>query len=376
LTDANGSKPDAASGQPRHDPEPPGSPHRILYVGSTDDGRDSLLQSLSQEGYSLGIAGSASEALAVLRSRSADLVLAEYELPGMDGIQLLATVRKFDPTIGYVLLVRDARASDGVEALRRGADDYVVDPFELDEIRHVAQRTIRHRRLSIAVRETGLRMEAELAAQARRIERAFVDALLALTAAVESRDGYEGSHVERVAAHAIATARALGLDAGSVRTLRIAALFHDIGKIAIPEEILRKPSRLTPAEDAVLRRHPTIAAAIARRSDLLRPAVPAILHQHERWDGGGYPLGLAGSEIPLESRILGVAEAYDALVTTRPYRRGCSGSEAISELRRCAGAQFDADVVDAFIRSLGEPASDDVPLFDPTGDRPAEVHAS
>jgi putative nucleotidyltransferase with HDIG domain len=272
----------------------------------------------------------------------------------MSGLQLLAAAREVDSSIGFILLTDQRGLRNGIEALRLGADDYILKPYEVDEMRHAVFRTLHHRKLMRKNREQMAHVEDRLAAPSQQMEGMLIDALMAIASAVEIRDGYTGQHVERVTRYAVATARRMGLDSDAVRHLWIGAMLHDIGKIRIPDEILRKPTRLSTEEEQIIKRHPLISANILEQSDFLRPAVPAILHQHERWDGGGYPNGLAGDAISIAGRILGVAEAFDALVTPRPYRSKRSKSEAVMELRRCAGAQFDATVVDAFVTSFSE----------------------
>ncbi|HEY0093893.1 MAG TPA: HD-GYP domain-containing protein, partial [Archangium sp.] len=161
--------------------------------------------------------------------------------------------------------------------------------------------------------------------------------------------------------YAVAAGTALGLDEDTLQDLVVCGLLHDIGKIGVPDHILRKPGELTEEETLVMRRHPLIGAAILERSTFLRSAARGVLHHHERWDGGGYPFGLAREEISLTGRILAVVDAFDAMVTTRPYRDERALGEARAELERCAGTQFDPTVVAAFGRALdaGLPAPSD-----------------
>jgi len=326
--------------------------HRLVVVGEDQTVRGALREAFSHQSIELQEVESASEALSILRSQPADVVLADLVMPGMGGLDLLKAARSIDPSVGFILFASAGRTADAIEGLRRGADDYIVKPFDLDEIRHAVHRTLHHRQLSRQLHSNVARVDESLLTRTQSTERMLLDALRAIASAVETRDGYGGQHVERVAQYAVATGRTLGLEDESLRTLHIAALLHDLGKIGVPDQILHKPERLTSEEDEVMRRHPVISASIVGQSESLSAVVPAILHYHERWDGGGYPDGLAGEDIPIASRILGVAEAFDAIVTTRPYRTKRTRSEAISELQRCAGAQFDARVVDAFIRSF------------------------
>ncbi|HEX5800109.1 MAG TPA: diguanylate cyclase [Gaiellaceae bacterium] len=177
-------------------------------------------------------------------------------------------------------------------------------------------------------------------------------AAASLARAVDARDAYTGSHSERVAELAARIARRMGVDAEHVELTRLAASLHDVGKLAIPEEILRKPGPLSETERLVLERHPQIGFRMLESLDV-DPVADWVLHHHERWDGSGYPDGLPGDEIPLGARIIFVADAYDAMTSDRVYRDRFSGDEAIAELERCAGSQFDPEIVGALAAELG-----------------------
>jgi putative nucleotidyltransferase with HDIG domain len=184
-----------------------------------------------------------------------------------------------------------------------------------------------------------------------------VEILLLLARAVEARDPCGRGHAARVSTLADATAARLGWDDERRRVLRLGALLHDVGKLAVPEEVLGKPGPLTPEEELTMRAHPRAGAAMVWRVRALRPALPAILFHHERWDGAGYPSGRAGERIPLEARLLAVADCFDAMTTDRSYRAAVAPGDALDELERCAGSQFDPDVVPAFLEawSFAEP---------------------
>jgi putative nucleotidyltransferase with HDIG domain len=180
-------------------------------------------------------------------------------------------------------------------------------------------------------------------------------AAASLARAVDARDVYTGSHSQRVAELAARTARRLGLPDEEVELTRLAASLHDLGKLAIPEEILRKPGPLTDPERMVLERHPQIGFRMLESLGV-DPVADWVLHHHERWDGSGYPDGLPGEQIPLGARIIFVADAYDAMTSERVYRRRIGSDQAVAELQRCAGSQFDPDVVEAFAAELAEAA--------------------
>jgi putative nucleotidyltransferase with HDIG domain len=175
-----------------------------------------------------------------------------------------------------------------------------------------------------------------------------VGSLAALSAAIEARDPYSRGHSSRVTVFAQAMAKRIGLDQERVSVLRLGALLHDIGKLAVPSSVLLKPGPLSEAEFGVMRRHPAAGARMLRSLGAPDTILPVVLHHHERWDGSGYPTGCGGKEIPLEARVLCVADSFDAMTSNRPYRAPWKPDEALEELERCAGSQFDREVVDAF----------------------------
>lgn len=177
----------------------------------------------------------------------------------------------------------------------------------------------------------------------------LTSALSAVAKALHYRDSYTLRHAELAASLARETAVELGMGRGAVKGVHVAAILHDVGKIGIPDSILSKPGPLEPQEYAVIQKHPEIGYEIVRSIDGTEPIAQAILHHHERWDGAGYPKGLSGEAIPLEARIIAVTDAYEAMVDDRVYRRGIAREQALEELERCAGTQFDPRVVRAFL---------------------------
>ena len=178
--------------------------------------------------------------------------------------------------------------------------------------------------------------------------------LAALSAVVENRDPYARGHASRVAVLAHSIARRIGFDRDRIERLRTGAVLHDIGKIAVPTEVLAKPGPLDPAELVQMRRHPTAGARILRAVGSALDVLPCVLYHHERWDGAGYPSGRTRTEIPIEARILAVADSFDAMTTNRPYREASRADAALRELERCSGTQFDPALVVAFVEACYE----------------------
>ncbi len=173
---------------------------------------------------------------------------------------------------------------------------------------------------------------------------------------IEAHDPYARGHSERVARLAIAVAEGLGWDEPELEELKLGAILHDVGKLAVSPRVLCKPASLTPEERDQVRLHPSVGARLVQRWDDARSAVPYVLHHHERWDGRGYPTELAYEEIPLGARLLAIADAYDAMTSDRAYRNALPPDAAFAELARCAGTQFDPDLVDAFLTVWGATA--------------------
>jgi HD-GYP domain-containing protein (c-di-GMP phosphodiesterase class II) len=218
----------------------------------------------------------------------------------------------------------------------------------------------RFRRENVRLRERS----SDLTEAERQLQETLLETIATLNAAVEARDPYTAGHSQRVRRIALAIGRELGLTAKQLGTLGTAAGFHDIGKIGMPDAILTKPDTLRRSESALMREHVTRGADIISRIASFRDAIPAILHHHERWDGLGYPDGLQGNAIPVEAAIIGLADAWDAMVTDRPYRAALQVSEALQEIRIGRGRQFNPAVVDAFLTVAKRQPADVLPSDD------------
>ncbi len=340
-----------------------GAPPRLLVADDDPAIRKALRIILA--GYDVREAGDGAEALRLFEVEGADLVLSDLQMPAMGGLELLRRVKAADDTAAFIILTGAGTVENAVQALRLAADDYLVKPFNVDEVLLACQRALEHRRLVRENRGYQQHLEARVAEQAREIEGLLVDALRSLATAIDTRDDYTGGHVERVARYAAATGRELGLAGEALRALWIGALLHDVGKIGVSDAILKKPGALTEEEYEEMKRHPGIGGKVMDSSSFLRPGLPAVLHHQEHWDGSGYPSGLRGEEISLQGRIVAVVDCYDAIVTARPYRGAASGDEALAEIRACAGTQFDPAVVDAFLRAAarGFPLDPDTPVL-------------
>lgn len=338
-------------------------PLRVLVADDDASIRGVLRALLAEDSFTVREAEDGAEALRLFTAEGADLIFSDLQMPRMGGLDLLRRVRAMDDTVAFIILTGASTVENAVEALRLQADDYLVKPFHVDEVLLAAERAVSYRRLLRENRSYQQHLEERVAEQAGQLEALFIDALRSLATAIETRDDYTGGHVERVARYATATGRELGLAGDELRALWVGALLHDVGKIGVPDQVLKKPAPLTYEEYEEMKRHPEIGAGIMERSSFLRPGLPAVLHHQERFDGSGYPYGLRGEFISLQGRIVAVVDTYDAIISARPYRDAATCEHALDEIRRNAGTQFDPAVVGAFLRAAenGFPDDPDAP---------------
>src|SRR5215210_9489639 len=331
-------------------------PARLLIADDDVAVRSVLAELLCAE-YECEAVGSAEEALGLLKSGGFQLVLSDLAMPGMSGLELIQRVRELSPDTLVIVVSGSQEIESAVEALRAGAFDYIVKPFDLEHIQFAVRRALEHQRLLAAKRgyETYLeRMIAqrteELDGAFRSCESAYRMTLKALVAALETRDSETHGHSERVVNFSLRLGQELGLSAEQMRSLEFGSLLHDIGKIGVPDAILRKPAKLTEEEWVRMREHPLHGQRILGGIDFLAGASRVVAQHHEKWDGTGYPLGLRTEEIDICARIFSVADAFDAITSDRVYRRGKPYEAAAQELEDWAGRQFDPKVVEAFHR--------------------------
>jgi response regulator RpfG family c-di-GMP phosphodiesterase len=329
---------------------------RVLVVDDEPEVRN-LLCELLGDGYDCTPAASAEEALAKLAAAKFDLVLSDIQMGGMSGLEMIPHLLAKSPDTVVVMVSGMQTIESAVGAMREGAFDYVIKPFDLAKVEAAVGRALEHHDLRVAKRlyENHLedlvrRRTAELDEALRSLEAAYRSTLKALTAALDKRDSETSGHSERVVNFSLRLGRELGLDAEQTRSLEFGSLLHDIGKIGVPDAVLRKPSGLTEGEWQEMRQHPSHGRQILRGIEFLKGAARVVSQHHERWDGTGYPLGLRGEEIDFNARIFAVADAFDAITSDRVYRKGRPYMAALAELEEWAGRQFDPRVVEAFRR--------------------------
>ena len=329
---------------------------RVLVVDDEPDIRDLLCDLLTFD-YDCVSVTSAEEALELLSGQKIDLVISDITMGGMSGLEMIPHVLSRWPETVVLMISGMQTIESAIEALRLGAFDYIMKPFDLRQVEAAVQRALEHYELREAKRRYENHLEElveqrtiELDQALLSLEDAYRSTLKALTAALETRDAETHGHSERVVTFSLRLGRELGLDKAQMTALEFGSLLHDIGKIGVPDAILRKPAKLDEAEWAKMREHPLHGQQILREIAFLEGAARVVAQHHERWDGSGYPLRLEGEEIDLNARIFAVADAFDAMISDRVYRRGRSYEAAAEELDAWAGRQFDPQVVAAFHR--------------------------
>jgi putative nucleotidyltransferase with HDIG domain len=329
---------------------------RILIVDDEIEITEILADLLSEE-YECLKAGSAEDALARLQEGEFHLVISDITMPGMSGLDMIPHVKELSPQTVVVMISGMQTVESAIGALRLGAFDYLMKPFDLRQVEAVVKRALEHHDLVVAKQRYENHLEelveqrtVELDRALNSLEGAYRSTLKALTAALETRDSETHGHSERVVTYSLRLGREYGLSSAEMKALEFGSLLHDIGKIGVPDSILRKPAKLTEEEWVLMREHPLHGQMILRGIEFLQGAARVVAQHHEKWDGTGYPLGLCKEEIDICARIFAVADAFDAITSDRVYRRAKSYEAAAQELDDWAGRQFDPKVVEAFHR--------------------------
>ena len=318
---------------------------KILIVDDEPQVGSMIREELTERGFVCRVAEDAGRAREIIDTEPPDGLVADIQMPGTSGLDLLVYARKHVPQCKVVLITGYSRRQYLVQALLLGAHDYIEKPFRPGELAEVVSRAVNGG--SDCPRLVDRAVEAmELSLQTRQ---ASLDSVGALVRAVEAKDPYTRRHSEQVAHYAVNLARAMGLAAPVVESIRVASLLHDIGKIGVPDHILTKPGSLTEDEFQKISRHPALGSDILASITLFAKEARLVRHHHERWDGNGYPDGLVGEQTPLESRIIQVADCIDAMLMERTYKQGYSVNRMLGELLRCSGTQFDPKIASAAI---------------------------
>jgi putative two-component system response regulator len=332
---------------------------RILIIDDQPANIEVLKRILRSAGFvSVNSTTDPSIGVALVQSWSPDLVLLDLHMPRLDGFAVLEAIRPQLSGGNYLpVLMLTADSSDETKrrVLAGGVKDFLTKPFDATEVVLRIENLLETRSLYTTVRKQNDLLEQRVAKRTRELEEAQVEILQRLAAAAEFRDDDTGEHTQRVGHLAALLAIGIGLSVAQIDLIRRAAPLHDVGKIGIPDSILLKPGRLTQEERRIMRTHATIGAAmlVGGHSTLVQTAESIARRHHERWDGKGYPDGFSGDHIPIEARIVSVADFFDALTHKRPYRPAWSLEKAIGKIVAESGRHFDPVVVNALLAIRG-----------------------
>jgi len=328
----------------------------VLIVDDEASVRHLMRRWLESRGYSVAVASGADQALELLADAPTSVVLCDLRMPGRDGLWLADQLRREHPDTAVIIATGMNDASTTVEGLRHGVIDYLTKPFERDRLCAAVSRGVEWHRAALDARRWREQLECEMRTRRRQLQDVIasqfpdssedLDLLLAsLTASTP--EAYQ--HAHRVSALSTAIALRLGLEAAEVEVVERAALLHDVGKLTIPDAVLKKPAPLTLEEQRLVRLYPQIGYELLAGVPYMTDAAPLVRHAQERLDGQGYPAGKGAGSIALGARIIAAADAFDVMIRPRVFRDAVSRSAALTELERCSGTQFDPAVVQAVV---------------------------
>jgi response regulator RpfG family c-di-GMP phosphodiesterase len=336
----------------------------VLVVDDEAGVRELISRWLRGLGYDVITASDAEEALRLSAGRTVAVALCDIRMPGRDGLWLAERLRDAHPDIAIVMATGMQDVASAMASLRRNATDYLMKPFGRDRLREAVERAMAWHRAAAHGRESGARRFLEMRQRRDQLAQAlgalagqWLGSLEAALAIVSFYEAATAAHVRRVADGAGAVARAMGRPPAELDLLECAALVHEFEQLALPDDVLPEQGPLKPSEGALVREAPAIGYELLGALPGLAEAARVVHARHEQWDGGGYPRGIRGEAIPLPSRILAVVDSYDTMVGLPGFLPASSVHDALSELRRCSGRDFDPEVVRTFERVIAERAS-------------------
>ena len=331
---------------------------RILVVDDEPAIIDVLSRLLTRDGYNVIAARNGAEALEYVARQKPDLILLDVMMPIIDGFSVCQKLKNDEQTalIPITMLTGQDDFEHRKRGMEVGADDFLSKPFEQSMLRARIKSQLRIKRLTDQLEHTE-------------------NVIFMLAMAIEEKDAYTEGHLRRLKSYCEQLAVASAQDDDMVRAIRYGGILHDIGKIGVSEAILTKPEPLSIDEREQMEKHPAIGARIVSQMRFAQEVAPIVRHHHERWDGVGYPDGIAGENIPVGARIVAIADSYDAMTTDRPYRAALSQQEAVRRLREGSGTQWDADLVECFVMLI-ETGQLQLPINDREEEMVASVSAT
>lgn len=331
--------------------EQPSNGYKIIVVDDEQGIIDSLSIFLKRSGYEFTGVTNPLEAIEKIRNEHYDLMLLDFIMTPIHGDQVVEEIRKFNQELYILLLTGHKDLAPPLETIRRlDIQGYCEKSDKFDQLLLLIESGIK----AISQMNTIKTINSELKDTYEKLERSYMESIQTLRYTVEAKDVYTRGHSDRVSEFSVLIGNYLGLPEDDLKKLQVGGLFHDIGKIGVPDSILLKPGKLTDNEYSEIKNHPTIGAHILSTASIFQDLIPIVKHHHERFDGNGYPGKLQGEQIPYLARIAAVADTFDAMTSKRTYRDSLPLDVVISEIERCKGTQFDPAIADIFLMILRE----------------------
>ena len=323
--------------------------YKIIGVDDENGILDSLRVLLENSNYEFVGITDPVEAIEKVRQEHFDLMLLDFMMTPLHGDEVVEEIRKFNKELYILLLTGHKDLAPPLETIKRlDIQGYCEKSDKFDQLLLLIESGLK----SVKQMDEIKRINEELSDSKEQLEQAYLDMVQTLRSAVEAKDTYTRGHSDRVAEYSVLIGEKLGLPEDQIKTLKIGGLFHDIGKIGIPDSILLKPGKLTDDEYSEIKNHPSIGAHILGSAKTFQDIVPIVKHHHEKYDGNGYPSRMKGEEIPYLARIAAVADTFDAMTSRRSYRDAIDLQKVKDEIKRCEGTQFDPQIAEAFLDIL------------------------
>lgn len=327
----------------------PNDNYKILVVDDEEGIIYSLSIFLKRSGYEFVGITNPVDAIERVKQEHFDILVLDFIMTPLHGDQVVEEIRKFNKELYILLLTGHKDLAPPLETIRRlDIQGYCEKSDKFDQVLLLIESGVK----SVAQMREIQRINAQLTDTYEKLEKAYLESVETLRYTVEAKDPYTRGHSDRVSAYSVLIGEKLGLSEDDIKTLKIGGLFHDVGKIGVPDAILQKDSKLTDDEYSEIKNHPSIGAHILSTASIFKDIIPIVKHHHEKYDGTGYPSKLKGEEIPYLARIAAIADSFDAMTSRRTYRNSLPLETVIAEIRRCKGTQFDPEIADVFLDIL------------------------